>query len=368
MHSAPLAIAALAGTSLDLIESLQHPSGAYPASPDYPVYGFCWLRDGAFIADAMSRAGRVASADRFFAWCSGVMDARADRIASLVARAEAGDEVADTELLPTRYTLDGAESDEPWENFQLDGYGTWLWALLAHRTRHPSPGPEPFASAIASTVDYLVAFGDRPCYDWWEEFPTHRHVSTLAAVAAGLRAATGLLTDPVRVPAAAAAAGTLESLIAREGTAEGYLTKWLGGTAVDGSLLACATSFATVEPGSPVAEATYAKILTDLVRGGVYRYRGDTFYGGGEWLILTAWLGWYESLTGRDALAQSRLRWIADQATPDGLLPEQVSAAAQDPSFLPQWLDRWGPVATPLLWSHAMFVTLAIESKAWSPS
>src|SRR5690606_18391195 len=116
VHSAPLAIPALAATSLDLIESLQHPSGAYPASPDYPVYGFCWLRDGAFIADAMSRAGRVASAERFFAWCAAVMDARAARIAALVARAEADDEVGDAEMLPTRYTLDGAESDEPWEN------------------------------------------------------------------------------------------------------------------------------------------------------------------------------------------------------------------------------------------------------------
>ncbi len=368
MHSAPHGIPALAATSLDLIESLQHSSGAYPASPDYPVYGFSWLRDGAFIADAMSRAGRVASAERFFAWCAGVIDARAGRIASLVARAETGEPVADTELLPTRYTLEGADSDEPWENFQLDGYGTWLWALLAHRTRQPVGGPEPYTSAVSSTVDYLVAFGSRPCYDWWEEFAAERHVSTLAAVAAGLRAATGLLADPTRVPAAATAATALESLIASDGTIDGHLTKWLGSTAVDGSLLACITSFATVEPGSPVAEATYERVLADLLKGGVYRYRGDTFYGGGEWLILTAWLGWYETITGRDVQAQARLRWIAAQATPEGLLPEQVSGATQDPSFIPQWLDRWGPVATPLLWSHAMFVTLALESKAWSPS
>jgi isomaltose glucohydrolase len=137
---------------------------------------------------------------------------------------------------------------------------------------------------------------------------------------------------------------------------------------VDGSLLACLTCFDTVEPGSPVAERTYAEVRSELLHRGVYRYRGDTFYGGGEWLNLTAWLGWYEALTGRDDEARDRLEWIAAQATPDGYLPEQITGAAQDPSFIPEWTQRWGPVATPLLWSHAMFVTLAIESKAWSPA
>ena len=101
--------------------------------------------------------------------------------------------------------------------------------------------------------------------------------------------------------------------------------------------------------------------------GGVYRYLGDTFYGGGEWIILTAWLGWYESLTGRPDAALSRLDWIAAQATVDGLLPEQVSSATQDPAFVAEWTNRWGPVATPLLWSHAMYLTLAVECGVWSP-
>ena len=196
---------------------------------------------------------------------------------------------------------------------------------------------------------------------------TQRHVSTLAAVAAGLRAATQLLDDSVRSTRANDAAAEIETLIREQGNHDGHLTKWLGSTAVDGSLLSCLATFGTVEPGSPVAEATYARVLADLRAEGVYRYRGDTFYGGGEWLLLTAWLGWYETLTGRAEQARTRLGWIAGQAV-DGRLPEQVSGRAQDPSFIPEWTQRWGPVATPLLWSHAMFVTLAVESKAWSPS
>ncbi|SBT46508.1 glycoside hydrolase family 15 protein [Micromonospora narathiwatensis] len=357
----------LVESSLTLIEAHQHPSGAYPASPDYPVYRYSWLRDGAFIADAMSRAGRTDSADRFLRWCATVIDARADRIAELVARAAAGDEVPADEMLPTRYTLDGGDGDEPWWNFQLDGYGTWLWVLAAHAARHARP-LAPYRSAIRSTVDYLTAFGDRPCYDWWEEHAEHRHVATLGAVLAGLRAAVGArdehgdpVLDPARARAAAERVTALETLVTGEGVSDGHLTKWLGGTAVDGSLLACLTPFEVVDPRGPVAEHTYHQVRRQLLRGGVYRYLGDTFYGGGEWLILTAWLGWHEARTGRTEEATRRLDWIAAQATPEGHLPEQVSGDTQRPAYIAEWTDRWGPVATPLLWSHAMFVTLALE-------
>jgi GH15 family glucan-1,4-alpha-glucosidase len=361
---------ALAESSAALIEAHQHPSGAYPACPTYPMYRFSWLRDGSFIADAMSRAGRPDSAEAFFGWCARVLDARSDRIADLVARA---DTVADAELLPTRYTLDGEDDHDPWWNFQLDGYGTWLWALAAHAGRHGRP-VDAYRAAIESTLDYLDAFADRPCFDWWEEHAAHRHVSTLASISAGLRAAAllvaadgGPLLDAGRRRRALATAEQLDRDITARGVHNGHLTKWLGGTAVDGSLLACLTAFGTATPGSPLAEHTYAQVEGQLRVGGVYRYLGDTFYGGGEWIILTAWLGWYESLTGRAVEAQSRLDWIADQITPDGFLPEQVSTATQVPAFIAEWVQRWGPVATPLLWSHAMYLTLAVECGVWSP-
>src|SRR5688572_5990439 len=76
----------LAESSVELIAWHQHAGGAYPASPDYPVYGYSWLRDGSFIADAMSRAGRPDSAEAFFGWCARVITARAERISDLVHR------------------------------------------------------------------------------------------------------------------------------------------------------------------------------------------------------------------------------------------------------------------------------------------
>src|SRR5690606_7559825 len=72
-------LASLAAAQRDLIRSLQHPDGAYPASPTFSAYrGYSWFRDGAFIADAMSAGGDAASAEAFFGWCARVIEQRRD--------------------------------------------------------------------------------------------------------------------------------------------------------------------------------------------------------------------------------------------------------------------------------------------------
>ncbi|MCL2317003.1 MAG: glycoside hydrolase family 15, partial [Actinomycetia bacterium] len=123
--------------SRDLIRASQRPGGAYPASEAFPAYrGYCWLRDGAFIADAMSSAGEVGSAGAFFDWCAATIEARRDRIGQVVEAARAGRPLPDRDMLPTRFRFDGRDGDDDWWDFQLDGYGTWVWAAAAHARRH----------------------------------------------------------------------------------------------------------------------------------------------------------------------------------------------------------------------------------------
>src|SRR5690606_7276676 len=121
----------------------QAASGAYPASPTFSAYqGYSWYRDGAFIAEGISRWGDVASANAFHSWCAKVLTDRAGLVANLRTVRERGEPPTPDQLLPCRFTLDGREGDDPWWNFQTDGYGTWLWALATHVTRHdldPSP-------------------------------------------------------------------------------------------------------------------------------------------------------------------------------------------------------------------------------------
>jgi isomaltose glucohydrolase len=44
-----------------------------------------------------------------------------------------------------------------------------------------------------------------------------------------------------------------------------------------------------------------------------------------------------------------------------GDLPEQVDHHLLHPDSRAEWIARWGSVASPLLWSHGMYLILADE-------
>jgi GH15 family glucan-1,4-alpha-glucosidase len=141
----------------------------------------------------------------------------------------------------------------------------------------------------------------------------------------------------------------------------GHLSKWLGEDGLDASLVACGTPFRLLAPDEPLMVGTVTALERELAHGGVHRYSDDTYFGGGEWLLLAAFLGWYYLEQDRVGDACAQLAWVAAQAAPNGDLPEQVTTHLLAPESYDGWVERWGPIATPLLWSHAMFVTLAVE-------
>jgi len=351
----------LASSSTALILQLQDDSGAYPASPTFSAYrSYSWFRDGSFIADAMSSVGESDSASRFFDWCSRILIARDSEIHEIVRRASAGEPVSDHEMLATRFTFAGTDGSEEWWDFQLDGYGTWLWAVGQHIERHRLDTAR-WLRAIELTVDYLVSSWRRPCYDWWEESVEEVHVSTLGCIVAGLAAAAPLV-DESRAGAAWAAVLDIRGLIRTRGIAGGHLTKWLGTQEVDASLLAVIYPLDVFPATGSIGSATISVVDAQLnIDGGVHRYLRDTFYGGGQWPLLSCMLGLALNAAGDRDRALDQLRWAASTATAEGFLPEQVGEHLLDASMTAQWVDRWGGVATPLLWSHAMYIRLAVE-------
>ncbi|QNO37262.1 glycoside hydrolase family 15 [Protaetiibacter sp. SSC-01] len=356
------ALAALAESQRALIASLQHPSGAYPASPTFSAYrGYSWFRDGAFIADAMSAAGEHASAEAFFGWCARVISARETEVRRIVEAERAGNPLTDASMLPTRFTLDGRKGADEWWDFQLDGYGLWLWALGEHVARTGAP-TAPWLDAVGLTVEYLESSWRRPCYDWWEEHIEQVHVSTLGSMLAGLRAAAELLDlDATTAERAARAAADIDALMRREGVLDGHLVKWIGTDAVDASLAALVGPLEAVDPSEPLALATLAELESSLVvDGGMHRFRADTYFGGGQWPLLSCMLGIAWARAGRPERSLELLRWAASTSH-DGGIPEQVEHHLLDPSFVDEWVERWGPSADPLVWSSAMFLRLAVE-------
>lgn len=127
---------------------------------------------------------------------------------------------------------------------------------------------------------------------------------------------------------------------------------------MDASLLGAAVPYGLLAADDPRMVATVKTIERDLRKGGVHRYAADSYYGGGEWILLTAWLGWYYAECGESAKARECLDWVAQHADAEGELPEQVATHLNVPGKYAEWVARWGPVAKPLLWSHAQYLIL----------
>jgi len=357
--------------SRTLILDAQTSSGAYPACENFSAYkGFCWFRDGSFIADGVSAVGEVESASAFFDWCATVIQNNEDLIHRVVDSSRAGRPVVDAQMLPARFRFDTAAGVDDWWDFQLDGYGTWVWAVVAHAHRH-TLNIDRWAQAVSLTVEYLVSSWNRPCYDWWEEHSEHIHISTLGCIAAGLAAGidAGVLSPDLHILAAQAEREIMETILT-QGVREGHLVKWLGSDQLDGGLSALLSPLRVIDPCSDLGRATIASIDSHLVAdGGVYRFAGDTFYGGGRWPLLTCFLGLAKNAAGDRGGAVACLEWAIGTACDKGDLPEQVDGGLLlAPSFTQQWIDRWGTVATPLLWSHAMVLRLAADLESNSNS
>lgn len=345
--------------SIKILLDHQSPSGAYVASPSFHPYAYCWFRDGAFAAYAMDLHGEHTSAMRFHTWAAATINARAERVQRGLEKASRGEPLQEDDILHTRYTLEGQEAPEPWPNFQLDGFGTWLWSLMQHRACRGSPLPSAWLEAADLAAVYLRSLWRKPCFDCWEEFPEKIHTYTLAAIHGGLHAHAALTREPDGTPA------EVETFIrTRLGGSSGFV-KYLGSAEVDASLLGLATPYRVVLPTDPWMRTTVAHIESELrAGGGVHRYRADSYYGGGEWVLLTAWLGWHYLEAGEPEKALEALRWVEEQADDQGQLPEQVPVALNDPALYEPWRRRWGNIARPLLWSHAKYLILVAGLRA----
>jgi GH15 family glucan-1,4-alpha-glucosidase len=343
---------ALAQRSIDVLRAGQAPSGAFVASPSFPTYAYAWLRDGAFCAHALDVSGERDASAAFHRWVGRSVESHRGLIEAAIRSVEAGETPPHDAMPPARYTLDGSLEDgaEAWPNFQVDGYGMWLWALEQH-LGGARPDDE-LRRSVELVARYLAAAWRLPCFSCWEEFDDGEHASTLAAVVAGLESAARLGA------AVDGGAGAVRARLLDAFVRDGRFRRGPVDDRLDGSLLWLAVPFGVLPVDDPRIVATVEAIRRELTGpgGGVYRYRGDTYYGGGQWLLLTSSLAWHDALAGDGAAHAEAQAWVRRQARADGDLTEQVTDHSQEPAMVEPWVRRWGPVATPLLWSHAMYV------------
>jgi GH15 family glucan-1,4-alpha-glucosidase len=349
--------------SIEILLTHQEETGAFYACPNFNTYHYCWFRDGSFSAVALSKFGYPKQAEKFFQWGAGVVLRYQQKIKKCIEIANNGRDLVASECFHSRFTVEGTEVPGNWGHNQLDGLGTWLWALAEFRRDHFSlPLSDEIIQAASLVKDYLVALWKYPCSDCWEENEDKLHTYTLAAISAGLRAYSDLFSDPDAADSAEQVKRFILMNCVREGAFVKSIPSNIKGSkllpGVDANLVALCEPYGIVDWKDELFQKTLKKIESELLTPGLHRYRGDTYYGSGEWVLLTDWLGWAYARNGQTEKARKLLEWTHQQASAEGYLPEQVPHALFAPAGYPEWVERWGPIATPLLWSHAKYLLL----------
>lgn len=359
----------LVSRSTEIIKLNQHPSGGYVASPLFAPYAYSWLRDGTFIANAMDRVGETASSEQFYRWVHLVLKDKRPRLDHLLHKHDNSEWIDRSEFLGTRYHLDGRDDHSEWGHFQLDGYGAWLWGLVEHIRLTGRTGLlDELRESVEITVDYIMSFWHYPNFDCWEEYQDYVHPATLACLYGGLKSLGELEARPALIEKAE----LIQHFIHTNAVHEGRFVKaihclnevWQPAlSGVDASLLWLSVPFGVCDANDPIMLRTIQTIETDLKNDGIQRYVEDRYYGGGEWLLLTAWYGLVQFELDNIAEAKRCLAWITSKADELGRLPEQVADHLREPSAYVEWIAKHGEPARPLLWSHAMFLVLSDKLK-----
>jgi len=343
-------------SSIDSMLRNQGSNGAFVASPDFAEYRYCWLRDGSFVAYALDQVGEHGASARYHAWVSRTIEGISDVIDRAIGWHRQGKALHPDRMPPARFGLDGSNVVDDWPNYQIDGYGTWLWSYGQHlATTGQDVVPDASRASVERVGRYLDAFALTPCFDVWEESGSALHTSTLACVYGGLTAAAQLLDDKDLLERARSV-----QLRARESAVRlGRYVKSTESDDVDASVLWLSTPFRVVEPDDSHFARTVRTIEQSLnLDGGLRRYPTDSYFGSGAWPVLTASLGWHYLAVSKLDAARGCRDWVADRFDDDGRLGEQFGGELRDPVHYSEWVERWGPPAKDLTWSHAMYVVL----------
>ncbi len=338
-------------------------------------YSYVWPRDGALVAHALDLAGHPVLAQRFFDFCRRVITKEG--------------------YFLHKYNLDGslASSWHPWiangakqVPVQEDETGLVVWTLCRHVLKYKDLEwfrPH-YRDVVTRGAEWMTTYRSAqglpaPSWDLWEE-RYGIHAFTTAAVWAGLQAAADLaerFCDHDFATRWRTAASEIKAAADRHlwrdrlGRFARTVMDHQGGQieedpTVDSSVMGL-WYFGMYPPDDPRIGATMKTVRDRLwiktPVGGVARYENDYYHQvshdlanvpGNPWFVCTLWLAqWYIAVArSEDGLAPARelLAWAAAHALPSGVMGEQVHPYSNEPLSV-----------SPLTWSHATFVTAAIE-------
>ncbi|NOR84736.1 hypothetical protein GQ473_01320 [archaeon] len=393
------AISEIIDKHVSIILQHQDPDGSFPATgQDRYVYSpYVWPRDSSLIALGLVYKLPSASGEDYkiltdaieknFVWWFDRINDEKENLNYLIST----DSISVTEFhkkaLPARFTKEGLreqESELPdanWPNVQLDGYGTLLAVFgeyIKQTNKMDLAGD--YEDEISLLTSYLSKFATFPNYDMWEDTRFWGengclHASTLACVYAGLSAVNEMNLDGI--PCQKTNLSSLESFVRKnfineQGELVKYIQKSNDGKTyfipedpenhVDSSMLLLSSPFdgCMYSPDDPLMNNISKRVEIYLNEdGGVKRYPGDEFYGGGTWPLLSALQGIHHLREGNVFGALKNYEWILQTQDADSHLTEQVANLNHEKCD--DWRNTWGEPASPLLMGHGITIIFLKE-------
>lgn len=365
--------------SLLIIHTQIDNDGAILAANDHDVtlrasdhYSYLWTRDGAFVANALDRAGFSHITRKFFDFCGRIVHPNG--------------------YFLQKYNPDGTvasgwhpawdiRTQTPRIPIQEDETALVLWALWEHydRWRDIEFAHRLYRKLTVPCADFMAEFIDpklrlpKPSWNLWED-RRGIHAFTCAAVVAGLRAAANFAelfaekerADRYRDAQQAIVGGMSKHLFSSE---KGRFLRSLESrendgfepdSTVDASLFAI-FYFGCFPADDERVAATMQAVEEKLsAGGGIARFENDGYmrvsdvFTGNPWFICTLWLAEYYIAAAKNRgdlyRAEEILEQIAGQSLASGVLAEQMNP-----------LNGEHLSVSPLTWSHSTFVSAVLE-------
>lgn len=336
---------------LEILKSLQYPTGLFAASDPHVATGYdkSWLRDNFYETIAFEVLGDWATVEKTYRAILDIFLQHEDKITWAIEHKP----THPYQYIHARFhpaTFD--EFWEDWGNKQNDAVGCILFRLGELEIRHKRSviktlDQERIVNKLVKYLESIEYWHDRDSGMWEEDEEVH--ASSIGACVAGLKAVSKL--PYVEVPITLIRRGqlALEHLLPRESDRK----------FVDLSLLSLIWPYNVVDPErSRMGRTILENIEYHLQRArGVIRYKGDHYYNKNddqtseeaEWTFGLSWLAIIYQKLGNNEKAEELIKTLIAQDTPKGL-PELYFSNS------PEFNEN-----TPLGWSESLFIVALYE-------
>ncbi|MGD9129176.1 MAG: glycoside hydrolase family 15 protein [Candidatus Woesebacteria bacterium] len=372
-------------TSLFILRAHTDNGGSIIASADSQMieygkddYTYMWPRDAAFICAALDKAGYTEVTEEFFIFCKDVLHPD-----GYLHHRFNSDRSLGSTWHSTTAQSDWLKDKILQLPIQEDESAGVLFALWQHyqSSKDLEFIEELYKPMIEKIADFLVSFRNPesglplPSYDLWEE-KIGISTYTCCSVYGGLMAAADFSEllgkrnhmRKYRDAAKEVKKAMVDHLYSKKLNSFVRTAVWDGkavvhDNTVDSSSLFGLWYFNVFDQDDPLFISTDAEVKKRLTnpgdRAGLIRYENDKYFKDKDlanpWLITTMWPA--ISLLKKKQVTQADLEevervinWTVDLMYPSGILPEQIDPYTGEAKS-----------ATPLVWSHAVYIELILE-------